>query len=407
MEISAAEKMTQSETSKGITPTWGAVVSMALCAFVLIASEFLPVSLLTPIATDLHITEGYAGQSISVSGLFALATSLFISALIGGADRRRVGLFFTSLMAVSGCMVAFAPNATVLMVGGALLGMTIGGFWSISAAIMMRLVPKESVPKALAILNGGNALATTIAVPLGSFLGSIIGWRGAFFCVVPLAVISFIWQWKSLPHLPPERQTKHAKDVFKLLSQRRFALGMIAVMLLFMGQFMLFTYLRPFLEVVTKSNDSLLSLILLGVGIAGFVGTYLIDILLKTHLYSLLISIPAVMAVVGIALIFNVSCVLTTSLLLAVWGLIGTAAPVGWWTWLSKTLPEDAEAGGGLMVAVIQLAITLGAVIGGVLFDHWGYATTFTFAAMILFTAAMVAFITWHDSRARLIPQTV
>ncbi|WP_239537128.1 hypothetical protein, partial [Serratia marcescens] len=33
---------------------------MALCVFALIASEFMPVSLLTPIATDLHVSEGVA-----------------------------------------------------------------------------------------------------------------------------------------------------------------------------------------------------------------------------------------------------------------------------------------------------------------------------------------------------------
>ena len=73
------------------------------------------------------------------------------------------------------------------------------------------------------------------------------------------------------------------------------------------------------------------------------------------------------------------------------WGLIGTAAPVGWWTWLSKALPDDAEAGGGLMVAVVQLAIALGASSGGWLFDHEGYQATFAFSALVLVIGAAVA----------------
>ncbi|MFT8885961.1 MAG: MFS transporter, partial [Acetobacter papayae] len=55
---------------------WGAVLAMSLGAFALVASEFMPVSLLTPIAADLHISEGQAGQAISVSGAFAVRTSL-------------------------------------------------------------------------------------------------------------------------------------------------------------------------------------------------------------------------------------------------------------------------------------------------------------------------------------------
>ena len=78
-------------------------------------------------------------------------------------------------------------------------------------------------------------------------------------------------------------------------------------------------------------------------------------------------------------------------LLTAVWGLIGTAAPSGWGIWLSKALPDDAEAGGGLMVAAVQLAIALGASSGGLLFDHEGYQATFAFSVLILVISAAAA----------------
>jgi len=42
------------------------------------------------------------------------------------------------------------------------------------------------------------ALATTVAAPLGSFLGAYIGWRGAFFCVVPLAAVTLGWLFATL-----------------------------------------------------------------------------------------------------------------------------------------------------------------------------------------------------------------
>src|SRR4051812_40724055 len=96
---------------------WGAVGALTLCVSALIASEFLPVSLLTPIAADLHVTEGQAGQAIAVSGAFAVLTSLFISRLTRGLDRRRLLLALTALMIVSGLMVALAPSATVFMTG--------------------------------------------------------------------------------------------------------------------------------------------------------------------------------------------------------------------------------------------------------------------------------------------------
>jgi len=127
-----------------------------------------------------HITEGQAGQGISVSGLFALFASLLIASVAARVDRKPLLLSLTVLMIISGTVVAFAPNYWVFMIGRALIGVAIGGFWSLSAATAMRLVPEDQITRAMAIVNGGNALATVIAAPLGSFLGALIGWRGAF-----------------------------------------------------------------------------------------------------------------------------------------------------------------------------------------------------------------------------------
>ena len=371
---------------------WGAVFALTLCVSTLIASEFMPVSLLTPIASDLRVTDGQAGQAIAISGIFAVLTSLFIASATRGVDRRSLLLWLTGLMIASGAIVAFASSYPVLMLGRALIGVVIGGFWSMSTATVMRLVPEPDVPRSLALLNGGNALATTIAAPLGSFLGQYIGWRGAFFCVVPLAVATLVWQFISLPKMP-SRERASAAAVFNLLRRPHVPLGMLAVGLFFAGQFALFTYLRPFLETVTGVSVSTLSLILLVIGVAGLAGTYLIGLLLRKSLYGLLVGMPLAMAAIAVGLIALGWSVAAVAILLALWGLIGTAAPVGWWTWMSKVLPNDAEAGGGLMVAVIQLSITLGASTGGLLLDGLGYRATFGASAVILGLSAAIALI--------------
>ncbi|WP_122610135.1 MFS transporter [Pseudomonas viridiflava] len=375
---------------------WSGVFAMTLCVFALIASEFMPVSLLTPMATDLLISEGLAGYGIAISGAFAVLTSLTISRLAGSMDRKRLLLLLTALMCASGLVVGLAPNYTVYMIGRALIGVVIGGFWSMSAALAMRLVPSASVPKALAIFNGGNALATVVAAPLGSYLGSVIGWRGAFFCLIPVALIALLWQWISLPALPAAPRKSSAGNVFALFKSRRVAFGMLGAGLFFMGQFVLFTYLRPFLETVTRVDVSMLSIILLVIGVAGFIGTVVIGSVLKSGLYRVVITIPLLMAMIAVALIGLGSSVVAAFVLLGLWGLIATAAPVGWWSWLARTLPDDAEAGGGLMVAVVQLSIASGSTIGGLLFDGSGYRLTFFASAALLVLAALM---TWLTSR--------
>lgn len=388
----------EQDTHENITPSWGAVFVMSLCCAVLIASEFMPVSLLTPISSDLKMSEGQVGQAIAISGIFAVFSSLSISRIFKTWDRRHIILLLTLLMIASGIVITFAHSAVLFMIGRAILGVVIGGFWAMSTSIVMRLVPPLSVPKALGLLNGGNALATTIAAPLGSFLGSIIGWRGAFFCIVPIAIIAFIWQFKSMPALPAIVSSKKSKNPFGLLKRPIVFYGMTGILLLFMGQFALFTYLRPFLETVTRIDAAMLSILLLILGLAGLIGTFVISLILHRHVYRYLILIPFIMAIIAGGFVLGGEHLWFVAILMGLWGFIGTSAPVAWNTWLAQTLHQGAEVGGGLMVAIIQFAITLGATVGGLLYDSHGYSATFYMSATILLLGTLIAFITWRSA---------
>ncbi|CNC17124.1 putative drug efflux protein [Yersinia frederiksenii] len=379
---------------------WSGVFAMTLCVFVLIASEFMPVSLLTPVARDLGVTEGLAGQGIAISGALAVLTSLTISTVAGNLNRKYLLLGMTVLMALSGIIIALASSYLVYMVGRALIGIAIGGFWSMSAATAIRLVPQHQVPRALAIFNGGNALATVVAAPLGSYLGATIGWRGAFLCLVPVAIAAFIWQCFSLPTMEANKDSPSRGTVFRLLSRPVVSTGLLACGLFFMGQFALFTYIRPFLETVSRVDITTLSLILLTIGVTGFIGTLVIGAFLKAGFYQTLIVIPLLMAAIAGMLILTGHRVWIVALLLGFWGLISTAAPTGWWTWLARTLPDDAEAGGGLMVAVIQLSIALGSTTGGFVFDHRGWQSTFALSSGLLLSAAVLTYLTSHQKRS-------
>jgi len=385
---------------------WSGIFAMSLCAFVLIASEFMPVSLLTPIADDLRVSEGQAGWGIGISGVFAVLTSLAVPRLVGQRDRRTLLLALTAIMGASGAIIAFAPNYPVYMIGRALIGVVVGGFWSLSVAIAMRLVPLDQVPRAMAIFNGGNALATVLAAPLGSYLGALIGWRGVFLSLVPLAAATIVWQRFALPELPApatedETQQSRGESVLSVfMSSPVVTLGMLAVGLFFMGQFTLFTYVRPFLEKVARVGEpSTLSLILLVVGAAGVVGNTLIGGVLRRSLYGTLITTPLLMAAIAIGLLIVGQQLAAVIVLLGLWGMIGTAAPVGWWSWLAQTLPKNAETGGALMVAVIQLAIGSGSFVGGLIFDGLGYRATFGVSAALLLAASTLASLTQRATR--------
>lgn len=179
--------------------------SMAFVVAALITSEFLPVSLLTPIARDLHITEGAAGQMITATSVFAVVTSLLVASATRTLDRKVVLLAASLSLALSNVLVAVAPNLTVLMLARMFLGVSMGAFWSLSNATTLRLVPGHALPRALAITASGVAIANVIAAPLGSLLGASLGWRSVFGLAALLGVGGFIWQGISLPRMAPRR----------------------------------------------------------------------------------------------------------------------------------------------------------------------------------------------------------
>lgn len=369
----AVSGLSQEETKPAAA--WSAVLSMALCVAMLIASEFMPVSLLTPMAEGLRATEGQTGQAISISGLFAVAASLLITTVAGQLNRKGVLVAMTAFMLASLVLVAAAPSFAALMTGRALLGICIGGFWALATAVIMRLVPESDVPKALALMYGGQAIAAAFAAPIGSYLGGMFGWRAVFWALTPIVAVNLVWHMVALPSLPA-RGRQDFRALFDLVKRPYFRRGLIASMLSWGSAFTMFTYLRPFLEQVTRVDVAMLSILLLVLGCAGFVGTWASGRFLSGSVGPLL-KLPALLmggCTLGL-LLFGRSAI-AAGVFLAIWGATNTAMSVIWMTWMSQNADDAPEAGGSLMVAAIQASILLGAVVGGLLLDGFSIAAT-------------------------------
>ena len=388
--------------SDAATPTaaWSAVLSMALCVALLIASEFMPVSLLTPMAQGLGASVGQTGQAVSISGLFAVIASLGVSTVAGRLNRKLVLVGLTGLMGASLVLVAAAPNFEVLLAGRALLGLCIGGFWALATAVIMRLVPTADVPRALALMYGGQAIAAAFAAPIGSYFGGLFGWREVFWALTPLVAANLVWHLIALPSLPARGQ-RGIGNMLDLIRRRYFLVGLIASMLSWGSAFTLFTYLRPFLEQVTGVGVTGLSILLLALGCAGFVGTWASGRFIKGDV-SRLLRLPAlVMGAVTAGLLVVGGWPIAVGVLLIVWGAMNTAMSVIWMTWMSQNAEDAPEAAGGLMVAAVQASILLGAVVGGLLLDHLSIQAVLIASV----TLAVVAVLIVRDGRTLLKPR--
>jgi len=390
--MSEPQSRPQSAMDQSAAPApaaWAAVISMTLGVFGLVTAEFLPVSLLTPMADDLRITEGMAGQAMSATAVMALITSLLTATVTRKIDRRYVLLGFSVLLIAANIMIAQAPNYAILLAGRVLLGVALGGFWTMSAAIIMRLVPEKNVPRALAILFSGVSAATVFAAPLGSYLGDVIGWRNVFMLASLLGVLALVVQFATLPKMPP-RGRATLRTLIEVINRPRMKFGLFSLVLIITGHFALFTYVRPFLENVSGVTTAGVSGILLGFGVANFIGTYVGGALIARSLRMTIALMPMIMGLAGVGMVAIDGAVAPTTVLVAIWGMAFGGVPVAWSTWITRTVPDEAESGGGLLVAGFQLAIATGAAVGGLVFDTSGALGVFTIAGFLLLAASII-----------------
>ncbi|QDH14318.1 MFS transporter [Formicincola oecophyllae] len=364
--------------------------ALAFCVFLLITAEFMPASLLTPLAHSLHATDAMVGQAISISGLFAVVASLTLTMVLPRLDRRTMLLGLTLCLTLSLALMAMADHFAMLMVSRALLGMVIGGFWALSTSVVIRLAAPPQVPAALATLYMGNAVAVALAPAVGNWLGMKLGWRSVFWALVPLAAYALLWQAKALPPLTP--QAKPGWDSLRaLLAKPGFMVGLLALMVDFTGAFCAFTYFRPFLENVTHLTGQGLSLAFLALGCAAFVGTSLAGRWGARHLQGLLWLVPGGLAMLTMALAFWGQAVPAVLVLLCAWGAFNAAMPVCWSGWLARSALDDAETGGALMVALIQFSIMGGGMLGGVILKLDQPSSPLLLGGAFLFLGAAIA----------------
>jgi predicted MFS family arabinose efflux permease len=380
-------------------PLWGAVLSLSLGVFGLVTAEFLPASLLTPLAQDLGITEGTAGQAVTATAVVAAIAAPTMAIATRKIDRRHVMIGLSLLLVVSSLLAATAWSLPSLLFARVLLGVALGGFWSMSAAIAMRLVPSEVLPRAMSIILTGVSVATVCAAPVGAYVGDVWGWRSAFIIAAGVGLVTLIVQFATLPKLPPISIASFGalRDVSRNPMIR---VGLLLVILTASGHFAGFTYFRAFLEQVPALGIETISLVLLAFGIGGFFGNLAGGFMAERSLRSAVTLAPLLIAISALALLLAGSSAGIAGVAIAAWGFAFGAVPVGVQTWMVRAAPDQAESAGGLMVATFQVAIALGAVFGGVLVDTAGVNSAFIYsgAATLLAAIAVACFGRKHAS---------
>ncbi|WP_457445148.1 MFS transporter [Roseateles sp. P5_E4] len=365
------------------TARWPAVASLTMGVFGLVMAEFLPASLLTAMASDLGISDGAAGQAVTATALVGAVAAPALPLLTRRLDRRVVMLALSALLVLSNLLAATAGSLAALLVARVMLGVALGGFWSMSAALAMRLVPENLFARAMSVILTGVSVATVCAAPIGAWMGDVWGWRSAFIAAGVVSLVTLAVQAATLPALPP-RDKPDLRVLAELLRRPPVRVALLAVLLVISGHFAGFTYIRPLMEQVTHLSVGAISGVLLGYGIGGFFGNFAGGWLAGRSERHAIVAGGVLIAVLAASLLVAGSSPVVTAVAVTLWGFAFGAFPVGFQTWIVRAAPDQAEGAGGLLVAAFQIAIASGAIGGGLLVDRIGALGGPAFAVVAL-----------------------
>ncbi|WP_032401728.1 MFS transporter [Rhodococcoides fascians] len=380
---------TTAATTSRTRTAWWAVLTMMATSFTLVTAEFLPPSLLPSMASSLGITEGQAGQAVTATAFVGLFIAPTIAVLFPRLDRRSLLVGLTVSAAVSNAIVAVAPNLLTLLAARLLLGAAIGGFWAMSLAVAARLSAPQHLGRAVMLVNTGTTLATVAGVPLGIFLGSVFDWRNVFAGTAVLSVGVAIALRFALPPVAPGAATGF-RGLGSALQEPGITHGLIGHVLVVLGHFAAFTYVRSALEQSPSVDSTDAAALLVVFGVGGFVGNLVVGAVVDLRLHTLRLLVPLSISagIGGIAAFPGEFVALTVAV--TVWGFGFGAWLTVVSTWMARVASERMEAGGGLVVAGFQLAITLGAGAGGVVVDALGIRSALVIAAAVALAGAAI-----------------
>jgi predicted MFS family arabinose efflux permease len=370
------------------TVRWLGVGAVTLGIFTIVTIEILPIGLLTPIGADFALTPGRTGWLMTMPGLVAAVAAPIVTVATARLDRRLMLCALMVLLATAGFVAATATVFWLELFARFLVGLTIGGFWSIGAGLAGRLTPERSAARATAVIFSAVPLGSVLGVPAGTLVGEYAGWRMSFAALAVLAVLALIALRTTVPALPPLQITAPAVLRKALHSSRR---ALVVTCLIVTAHFATYTYVSPFLGDVVPPG--IIGLFLLVYGAAGLVGNLVAGLWVARDLTATFIVCSALIAVATLLLPLVGRSPAGALLLLVVWGLGYGGVPVCSMSMFARAVPESPEAATVWFTSSFQAVLSAGALLGGLVVDAWSVSVAMVGGGGCAVLA--VAFLLW------------
>ena len=373
---------------------WLPLIAIVICVFIVNMSEFMPIGLLTDIATDFDISESKAGLLISFYAWAVAILSLPIMLLLRKMEYRRMFLMTIALFAFFQILSGISSSYGMLMASRIGVAVAHSIFWSIATPLAVRVVPPELQKLALSAVATGTSVAMIAGLPLGRIIGLALGWRMTFIVIAVVSIVALVLLIFVFPRLD-NPGTFTLRRLPGLLSNR-VLIGIYVMLAIYVtGYYTGYSYIEPFLQQIAGFSETMTTVALTVFGAFGIVGS-----ILFTKFYDRTRFRFMMMALLGAAvcLLLLRPSVISMLLVLAVcafWGLFATCFNVAFQNETLRASPEDGTAiSMSLFSGIFNVGIASGSLIGGWVTDSSAGVGSIGFvgAAFVIVAASITAF---------------
>ncbi|MEG8029059.1 MFS transporter [Sphingomonas aerolata] len=281
-------------------------------------------------------------------------------------------------------MTAWAGSITVVLVARFVAGCAAGLAWGILAGYARSIVRADQTGPAMALAMVGVPLALSLGVPIGTFLGGLVGWRGSFLILSALSVVLIGWIIFKVPDAAG--RTGDDRPSLRRVVATPGIIPILLVILAWMtGHNTLYTYIAPFATAASVRVD----LVLLAFGISSLVGIWIVGRLVDRMLRMLVLLAIGSFAAVAVFLTFAGGQGLAVYAAAIVWGLGFGGAGAMMQTASADAAGDGVDLAQAMVTTAWNLAIAVGGALGGVLLTTGG--TTLLPPAVVALT--LIAFL--------------
>ena len=378
------------------------LMALAVAAFGIGTSEFIIMGLLPNLAADFNVTIPKAGALVTGYALSVTIGAPLVALATAHLERKRALLLLMGVFTLGNLACAVAPTYNLLFAARVLTALCHGAFFGIGSVVATNLVPRNQRSQAIALMFSGLTLANVLGVPAGTALGQALGWRAAFWAIVPIGLTAAT----ALVFLVPPQAAGKSDLIreFRVIRRPQVLLGMFMSTLTSASLFCVYTYVAPTLLLITRVSPHgvTLTLLLFGVGIT--IGNLLGGALSDWRPTAFLVGSLMALIVSLVALYFAEPYAIPCIAMILVWGAIqfGAGAP------LQSRVVDHASEAPNLAATLNQGAFNLGnasgASLGGILITA-GYSYRSLPIASIgvtVVTLALAALAIHHERRGKL-----